>query len=145
MEREKQVCSRFSLPQQTAWFSSLRLDSLWTLHAYQRHPKIRSVYMLVTLIFYHVLTYPFHILLLSLLLQLTPVYPGGCYWQMAMDTSRISKHCLCNGPMTANLQACYEEQTQRNNACSVQLQDSAWSRADIQQVALLSPLLLSAH
>lgn len=33
----------------------------------------------------------------------------------------------------------------RSNARSVQLQDSAWSRADTQQVALLSPLLLPAH
>lgn len=93
-----------------------------------------------------ILTTPFHILLLlSLLLQLTPVYPWGCHWHMAMNPSRISKHRLCNGPMTANLQTCYEEQTQRNNACSVQLQDSARSRADIQQVALLWPLLLPVH
>ncbi|XP_015421183.1 PREDICTED: netrin receptor DCC-like [Myotis davidii] len=39
--------------------------------------------------------------------------PCGCYWQVAMNTSRISKHCLCNGPVTANPQTCYEDQTQR--------------------------------
>lgn len=124
--------------------SSLRLDSLWTLHAHQHLPESRSTCMVMTLIFYPILTSSCHIFLLSLLLQLTPVCPCGCYWQVAMNTSQISKHCLCNGPMTANCRLVVKIRL-RNNARSVQLQDSAWSRADAQQVALLSPSSLPAH
>lgn len=71
------------------FFFSHRVDYLWILHAYQHHPKTRSIYMLMT----HLLSCPHFPLSILASLSTPSTYPSipwGCYWQIAMDTSQIS-------------------------------------------------------